>query len=144
MGSAEFIIGPAEAGPVGSTHSTAIGRLAACKIRMRENAKFPSPFKLIWAVQILQQKYSASNRPQITGTSQLIPCPQEGRIAIVTDVGRGERWTRAARADERRGFRTEKASGPDAPALASNCAEFFCTENGGKKARSPGRAQRKP
>jgi hypothetical protein len=58
-----------------------------------------------------------------------IPRPQEGRIAIVTDVGCGERWPRSAgrasrfsqgglrsvseaRADERRLMRTAKPCGP--------------------------------
>jgi hypothetical protein len=46
------------------------------------------------------QKYSASRLPQITPTTPAIPFPQEGRIAIVTDVGRGMRWTRQRRTRE--------------------------------------------
>jgi hypothetical protein len=42
------------------------------------------------------QKYSASRLPQITLTNPAIPRPREGRIAIVTDVGCGERWPRHA------------------------------------------------
>ena len=49
-------------------------------------------------VQCPRQKYSASPRPQITPTTPAIPHPLEGRIAIVTDVGRGMRWTRQRRA----------------------------------------------
>jgi hypothetical protein len=37
---------------------------------------------------------------------------KEGRIAIVTDVGCGMRWTPAAPKDERRGSRTAKSCGP--------------------------------
>ncbi len=37
---------------------------------------------------------------QITGFSLSHPAPLEGRIAIVKDVGCGERWTRAASQDE--------------------------------------------
>jgi hypothetical protein len=38
---------------------------------------------------------------QITGLSSRVSHPQEGRIAIVTDVGRGMRWTLWAARDER-------------------------------------------
>jgi hypothetical protein len=51
-------------------------------------------------VQCSRQKYSASPLPQITLTTPAIPRPQEGRIAIVTDVGCGMRWTRQRRARE--------------------------------------------
>jgi len=38
--------------------------------------------------------------------SRTVPCPQEGRFAVVTDVGCGMRWTQSAErnycADERR------------------------------------------
>jgi hypothetical protein len=44
-------------------------------------------------VQPFSQKYSGFLFTQITSTSTAIPHPQEGRIAIVTDVGRGMRWT---------------------------------------------------
>ena len=40
--------------------------------------------------------------------------------------------------------RTEKSCGPDAPTLASSFAEAIPRSDGGKKARSPGRARRKP
>ena len=91
---------------------------------------------------------------------------------IVTDAGWnavdaaafGARWNRRAgssglvsdhrHADERRFSRTAKSCGPDAPTLASSLAEF-CRPNramtkryprgdGGKRARSPGRARHKP
>ena len=48
-------------------------------------------------VQPSSQKYSGVLFTQITSTSIAIPHPQEGRIAIVTDVGRGRRWTRLGR-----------------------------------------------
>jgi len=49
--------------------------------------------------------------------------PNEGRLAIVTNVavrcgGRGRAF------DERRGLRTAKSCGPDAPTLASSFAEW--------------------
>jgi hypothetical protein len=40
------------------------------------------------------QKYFASPVGQIISTNSRHPVPQEGRIAIVTDVGHGMRWTR--------------------------------------------------
>src|SRR3954469_18805498 len=52
--------------------------------------------KSLKPVQPFAQKYSASRSPQITPTTPAIPRPQEGRIAIVTDVGCGERWPRHA------------------------------------------------
>jgi hypothetical protein len=34
--------------------------------------------------------------------SRTVPCPQEGRFAVVTDVGRGMRWTRRRQARDER------------------------------------------
>ena len=48
---------------------------------------FSNDFKLICPVQSPLQKYSASLRGQITGLCRAILCPQEGRFAIVTNVG---------------------------------------------------------
>jgi hypothetical protein len=48
------------------------------------------------AVQPSLQKYSGSLQTQITCLSFAIPAHTEGRFAIVTDVGQGMRWTRAA------------------------------------------------
>jgi hypothetical protein len=48
-------------------------------------------------VQPRFQKYFASLPTQNICLLPVIPCPQEGRIAIVTDVERGERWTREYR-----------------------------------------------
>src|ERR1700737_4128777 len=39
--------------------------------------------------------------PQISIIIRPVPLPQEGRFAIVTDVGGGMRWTRMALQDER-------------------------------------------
>jgi hypothetical protein len=65
------------------------------------------------------------------------PVPQEGRLAIVTDAGR-DAMDAGGVADERRLRRTAKSCGPDAPTLASSCAEAFPRGDGGKQARSPG------
>ena len=40
--------------------------------------------------------------------------------------------------------RTAKSCGPDAPTLASSSRKEIFADDGGKKARSPGRARRKP
>src|SRR6202043_4247168 len=51
----------------------------------------------------------------------------------------------AAAQDERRRPRTAKSCGPDAPTPASSSREAkLLGDDGGKKARSPGRARRKP
>jgi hypothetical protein len=71
------------------------------------------------SVNLSHQKYFALPEAQITLMLCPVPHPQEGRIAIVTDVGRGMRWP--DRRDRRaRGFRTAKACGPGAPMLASS------------------------
>ena len=88
------------------------------------------------------QKYSASHSPQIISITLAIPSHSEGRIAIVTDVGCGMRWTRQRlaregsqggffeirerhlkHADERCCQRTAKSCGSDAPTLASSFVE---------------------
>jgi hypothetical protein len=54
-----------------------------------------------------------------TALSIRYPASSEGRFAIVTDVGRGMRWTLCAvRRTARK--RTAKSCGPDAPTLASS------------------------
>jgi hypothetical protein len=63
----------------------------------RENHPLVCPY--------LFAKYSASQPPQIISTTPAVPFPQEGRFAVVTDVGSGMRWTlrrqaRDERADE--------------------------------------------
>src|SRR6476620_9599988 len=40
--------------------------------------------------------------------------------------------------------RTAKSCGPDAPTLASSSRKTVVADDGGKRARSPGRARRKP
>src|ERR1700736_5563500 len=67
--------------------------------------------------------------------------PTEGRHAIVTAAGRDAVDADSA-ADERRVRRTAKSCGPDAPTLVSSWR--VSADDGGKQARSPGRARRKP
>src|SRR3979490_2184927 len=123
-------------------------------------------------VQPPLQKYLASRVGQIISTSSRHPTPQEGRIMIVTDAGRGavdaaafcarwdcragwrkacERFTK--RADEGccsvrrsrvvltpRRWRQVRGVKSAQPGLDKNIS----VGDGGKTARSPGRARRKP
>ena len=68
--------------------------------RVRGRANFSNGSNVICPVQPRLQKYSASHLPQINRTTPRIPSHQEGRFAIVTDVGCGMRWTRQRRARE--------------------------------------------
>ena len=56
---------------------------------LREKTNFLKRIKLFLAVQSHSQKYFASPVGQIISTNSRHPTPQEGRIAIVTDVGEG-------------------------------------------------------
>jgi hypothetical protein len=72
-----------------------------------------------------------------------IPHPQEGRIAIVTDVGRGMRWTLWRRVDERRhgGRRSRVVLTPRRWRQALRIIRKAMVA---KKPGSPGRARSKP
>jgi hypothetical protein len=74
---------------------------------MRDETKFLNPINVICPVQPALQKYTSSRRPQISPTTPLVPARQEGRIAIVTDVGRNAvdaAAPAALEADRRAGF----------------------------------------
>jgi hypothetical protein len=71
------------------------------------------------------------------------PAPQRG-VAQRHETRSGMRWTRAARLTGDAASRTAKACGPDAPTLASSRRKAIFAGEGGKKARSPGRARYKP
>jgi hypothetical protein len=58
-----------------------------------KKSNFVSDIKLIWAVQTDSEKFSAFAVGQISASTPAIPRPQEGRFAVVTNVGRGMRWT---------------------------------------------------
>src|SRR6478672_13850864 len=77
------------------------------------------------------------------------PASNEGRIMIVIyarrdAVNAGHAVARFSRVDERRWSRTAKSCGPDAPTLASSLRKATFAGDGGNRARSPGRARRKP
>ena len=89
-----------------------------------------------------QQKYFSSRLPQIK--FRFAPCRlSEGRFAIVTDVRR-DAVDADALADERRdgGRRSRVVLTPRR--WRSSLAGLFPRDDGDKKARSPGRARRKP
>jgi hypothetical protein len=67
---------------------SALNRLDVRKLARRGGDKFPFDFNLIPPVQSSSQKYFCSLLTQITSTSTAVPPSPEGRIAIVTDVGR--------------------------------------------------------
>jgi hypothetical protein len=122
-----------------STHSrlafapfNSIGEPAASPSPQREERPWPTRSDLPvrqfrdsagrLLVQFFAQKYIASPFAKISIIDSAIPHPREGRIAIVTDVGRGMRWTRqcqARRAPRRMMLpRTAKSCGPGAPKQA--------------------------
>jgi hypothetical protein len=62
----------------------------------RQKRKFENPFKLIWSLS-LRAKILPLHRRANQWFLFARPAPaQEGRLAIVTNVGCGMRWTRAA------------------------------------------------
>ncbi len=67
--------------------------------------------------------------------------PTEGRLAIVTDAGR-DAMDASGATDEGAILWTAKSCGPDIPTLVSSWRET--ADDGGKQARSPGRARNKP
>jgi hypothetical protein len=56
---------------------------------LRQNANLSKRINVIWVVQSCLKKYSAMLVGQIISTTSRHPVPNEGRIAIVTDVGTG-------------------------------------------------------
>ncbi len=78
-------------------------------------------------------------------TVQAVPHSQEGRFAIVTNVGSGMRWTRRAarRTAHSRDGEVAWSRRPDAGVKFAGDASHHAGD-GGKKARSPRRARRKP
>jgi len=96
------------------------------------------------SVHPFTQKYSASVVGQISDLNPPVP-PDKRGVAHVTNARRDAVDAMTAR-DERWMSRTAKSCGPDAPMLASKLATMLAhrAHEGGKKARSPGRARNKP
>ena len=111
-------------------------------LRLQRRTDLPDGLWGIWLSSPLSKNFSLR---RLLETALLIPPsrPTEGRIAIVTDAGR-DAVDAGGASDEGAGLRTAKSCGPDAPTLASSSREAIFVGDGGKKARSPGRARYKP
>jgi hypothetical protein len=104
-----------------------------------------SVFSVIWPVHSYLRKYFRSRSAQITSISLAVSSHLKGRSR--SSRTRGEmRWTQAVLLTRARDLRTAKSCGPDASTLAFKLATMLahCAYDGDKKARSPGRARRKP
>jgi hypothetical protein len=121
--------------------------LETCQSRqnpVRAKTISSSNFKAILAVQSRTKKFFASCSGQITGYFDASRLDKRG-VRVVTDVGRGMRWTRHV------GGRTAMSADgevvwfwrPDAGVKLATVLSHRA-DDGGKKARSPGRARRKP
>jgi hypothetical protein len=89
-----------------------------------------------------------SHNPSGKSSLQLraIPPSREGRIAIVTDVGCGMRWTRQRQAHRCARRMTLQADGEAVWSWRTDAGVKFAgilAGDGGKRARSPGRARNK-
>ncbi len=133
--------------PQGRTGDGAGGRL---RVLCRTCRRALLDFKLILPGRANQltvkphpQKYSDFQKNANQCVYPLCPVPLRGALRNVTNAGRdavdadGALTNGALR-------RTAKSCGPDTPTLVSSCAEFIRMSDGGNKARSPGRARRKP
>jgi hypothetical protein len=120
-------------------------RSPACRLanRMRANLNLLKQFNLICPVQSYLKKFSASPLTQIKSISSAVPPHTEGRFAIVTDVGCGMRWTQAALLTRAPacGRRSRVVLTPRR--WRQVCGRYSAGD-GGKQARSPGRARYKP
>ena len=131
------------AGKISSMTSRSRAPIGLCKLKIRcaKNAIYRADFKLIWVVQSCAEKFSAFLTPQINIILSAIPCSQ----GAYRD--RHGRWVRDAMdavvtQDERHqsGRRSRVVL---APRRWRQATPYRCND-GGKRARSPGRARRKP
>jgi hypothetical protein len=97
---------------------------------------------------LFSKKISVFNRPKSSLYPALSRALLEGRIAIVTDVGREMRWTRQhwARlvACDERSCSGRRSRVVLTPRCWRQVGGSHSADDGGKQARSPGRARRKP
>jgi hypothetical protein len=87
------------------------GRALPTSRGLRAGDELSNRIELMLPVQSSSKKYFRSLPTQITCISLAIPAHTEGRFAIVTDVGQGMRWTRAARRNILRGRGADLADG---------------------------------
>src|SRR4029079_17715023 len=106
--------------------------------------RLPAPDGQI-TVQPSREKYFAFAVGQISATSSRHPVPlQEGRFAIVTNVGCGMRWTRRCARRARQCVRRSRVVLTPRRWCQVLGKLTLLRGDGGKKARSPGRARSKP
>ena len=108
---------------------------------VREKSKFAWRFKGESAVQSPKPKifYFCFSEIHVFFTSSRLD--QEGRIAIVTNVECGTRWTHMASMKTSEPMRTAKSCGPGLPTLRLSSRDDDLADDGGKKARSPRRSR---
>ena len=94
-------------------------------------------------VQPSSQKYFHSLLTQITCYISRHPGPHQGAFRDRHERRARDAMDAGGAADESAYLRTAKSCGPDAPTLASSCRRRDLRGDGGKQARSPGRARNK-
>ncbi len=123
---------------------------AARKYRFHQKRNFPCQLNVIWVVQSLSAKIFRFSRSPNQRHKHRIPPSHEGRFAIVTDVESGMRWTQASLLTRARICRGRPSRVVLTPRRWRQVGDDASTDvwhragDGGKKARSPGRARRKP
>jgi hypothetical protein len=113
------------------------------KNRVRVKSNFVSRFKLIRIVSWPRANILLSENQKMC-ILPTVPLPQEGRFAVVTDVGSGMRWTRQCRKTSDTGADGEGVWSWRPDAGAKFLRSKLLRNDGGKRARSPGRARYKP
>src|SRR5579883_2136047 len=110
---------------------------------LRQKSNFPFPFKLMLLVQPSRKKYFASRLAQITFISAAVPRPPRG-----TFRDRHERWVRdavdAIGTSDECADRGRRSRVVPTPRRWRQALRDDPQSHGGKKARSPRRARRKP
>jgi hypothetical protein len=124
---------------------TGVHGLAGIREHRRLSGDLPAGRDVPIGVQPATQKHLASPFAKISSMESVVPPRSEGRIAIVTNVERGMRWTRrrAGRSALARGRRSRVVLTPRRWRQVGDNASH-CTGDSGKKARTLGRARRKP
>src|ERR1700730_7011624 len=137
-GAARECQGPASPGIVG--RRGVLERFSR-RTALRQKTDFLKRIKLIWPVQSGLQKYFASPPAQIKSISPAV-LSLRGALAIVTNVGTGC-GGRGCALDEWR-WRGRRSRGVLTPRRWRQVGGSNSAGDGGKQARSPGRARNKP
>jgi hypothetical protein len=110
-----------------------------------KTANSKNPFKLIWSCSFYTKILFLRRWANQWFLFARPAADQEGRFAVVTNVGCGMRWTRAARVTKAPIADGEVVASqyPDA-GIKSAIMLAHCASDGDNQARSPGRPRRKP